>query len=162
MVKQKNISNAEHIAQQEPMEMIDMVPFAFIVDNEVVNRGSVPRNSKLYDIYNNDPKILNINHLEYLPNLNDEYVDGFFIHTEETSFVDPKTQYHPFDFNPEDLIPFVFLIDNKVKQVVRVGEGSMFEAVFNSDPKIMNVEEYENAFFGAKWNGEFFILQEES
>jgi hypothetical protein len=142
VVLQKNISNAEHIYQNNSEYSFGkMIPFAFVVDNKIVFKISAYENSGLGSLYLSDPKIINIDHLEYLPNLGDIWNGNSFKKGDGEHFLNEEEIQHPFDGYPELLTPFAFLVNNKVAQVIRVKPGTNIEKIFNSNPKIVNLLE---------------------
>lgn len=142
MAIQENISNAEHIYQNTDIYSSGkIIPFGFIVNNKIVFKVSAPENSGLGSLYLSDPKIVNINHLKYLPNLGDIWNGNSFEKGNQEHFLNEEEIQHPFDEYPELLTPFAFLVNNKVGYIIRITPGSKMEEIFNSNPKIVNLLE---------------------
>lgn len=142
MAIQKNISNAEHIYQNIDLYSSGkIIPFGFIVDNKIVLKVSAPENSGLGSLYLSNPKIINIDHLEYLPDLGDIWNGNSFEKGNKEHFLNEKEIEHPFEENPELLTPFAFLVNNKVAYVIRVIPNSKMKEILDKDPKIVNLLE---------------------
>jgi hypothetical protein len=142
---QENISNAEHIYQNNSTYFSGkMIKFGFVVDDKILFKVSAPENSGLGSLYLSNPKIINIDHLKYLPNLGDIWNGHSFKKGSVEHFLEENTIEHPFDPYPELLTPFAFLVDNKVAYVIRVVPGSKLEEIFNKSPKIINISEGHN------------------
>jgi hypothetical protein len=146
MTTQQNISNAEHIYQNiDIYSSGEMIPFGFIVNNKIVFKVGAPEDSGLGSLYLSNPTIININHLEYLPNLGDIWNGSSFEKGNGEHFLNEDQIEHPFDPHPELLTPFAFLVNNKVAFIIRVLPDSLLEKIFNSNPKIVNLLE-DNSF----------------
>jgi hypothetical protein len=142
---QENISNAEHIYQNDNVYFSGkMIKFGFVVNNKIIFKVAASEDSGLGSLYLSNPKIINIDHLKYLPNLGDVWNGKSFEKGNIEHFLNEEEIEHPFDPYPELLTPFAFLVDNKVAYIIRVSPGSKMEQIFNQNPKIVNISEENN------------------
>jgi hypothetical protein len=160
MVKQKNKSNAEYIFNFEddnylfpPNEISSKnwsdyeVPMAWSVNDEILFKFFVPKKSGLYALYSSNPKIINIDNFEILPNFGDFWNGKNFESKNQNPPISEKIlDIQPFDDSFNYLIPFAFLINDEVSYIVRVKKYTPFWYIFDNDPKIINLLETDERF----------------
>lgn len=65
------------------------------------------------------------------------------------------------NFNPDDLNCFVILCDNEVVSYINFSkEDEMHTAIYNSEPKFIQVEFTKRPPIGALWDGKEFKVQD--
>lgn len=111
----------------------DLIPFNRIEVNDETGIPLEENEVGIYDMLLSNPKVVNVNHLDYVPLIGSEW-DG-------TDFIDPlKQEVRPVRRVDPDPQRFSFTVDNKHKiyYVMPSDEkNAMMIAALSSDPQII-------------------------
>jgi len=110
----------------------DVIPFQRIELNDETGTPLEENEVGIYNMLMSDPKVVNVNHLEYVPLIGSEWNGA--------DFIDPLNQeVRPVRRKDPDPNRFSFMVDNKHSIYYVLGPGEkndMVAAALSSDPKI--------------------------